>query len=118
MVFKKIQTLALFLLSSLIITKATTLCNYAAKSKYQNLINQYPDFKDEFDIMSNYPLPIWYTDRDEVKSSLNLTLHQVPRALTQLNMFVSQIVSIIMLQESVNLNGSDINLDRHKCFTV
>lgn len=63
-------------------------------------------------------LHIWYTDRDEVKSSLNLTLHQVPRALTQLNMFVNQIVSIIMLQESVNLNGSDINLDRHKCFTV
>ena len=63
-------------------------------------------------------LHVWYTDSDEVASSLNLTLHQVPRSLPRLNVFVSQIISIIMLQEVVNLNGSDINLDRHKCFTV
>jgi hypothetical protein len=63
MVFKKIQTTALLVLSSLMVTNAT-LCSYAAKSKYQSLINQYPDFKDEFDVMSSYPLPIWYTDRD------------------------------------------------------
>lgn len=63
MFFKKIQTTILLLLSSLMITNAT-LCSYAAKSKYQSLINQYSDFKEEFDIMSNQPLPIWYTDRD------------------------------------------------------
>jgi hypothetical protein len=63
MVFKKIQTAALLILSSLMITNAT-LCSYTAKSKYQNLINQYPDFKDEFDVMSKYSLPVWYTDRD------------------------------------------------------
>lgn len=63
MFFKKIKITALLLFSSLMLTNAT-LCNYAAKSKYQNLINQYPDFKDEFDVMSSYPLPIWYTDRD------------------------------------------------------
>ena len=68
MFLKKIKTSIILILSALMISNAT-LCNYAAKTKYQNLINQYPDLKNELSTMSNYALPVWYTDRDS--NSLN-----------------------------------------------
>lgn len=66
----------LLLLTYFTFIKAIDLCNYSANKKYQNLINQFPDHKDKFDIMSNIPLAIWYTDRDansitDVKDALN-----------------------------------------------
>ena len=41
------------------------LCNYMSYNKYKSLINQYPDHKNKFDILSQIPLPIWVTDRDD-----------------------------------------------------
>lgn len=40
------------------------LCNYIAHNKYQSLINQYPEHKSKFDILSQIPLPLWVTDRN------------------------------------------------------
>lgn len=43
---------------------ANDLCNYISQNKYQSLINQYPEHKNKFEILSKIPLPIWITDRD------------------------------------------------------
>jgi cellulase/cellobiase CelA1 len=40
------------------------LCNYISYQKYNLLINQYPEHKQKFEILSKIPLPIWITDRD------------------------------------------------------
>lgn len=48
-----------------VLSSDVDLCIYSALQKYQNLINQYPEHKSKFDIMSNIPLSIWYTDRDQ-----------------------------------------------------
>jgi cellulase/cellobiase CelA1 len=40
------------------------LCNYIANQKYQSLINQFPEHKSKFEVLSKIPLPIWITDRD------------------------------------------------------
>lgn len=46
------------------IIKCAELCNYISKNKYNSLINQYPEHKNKFEILSQVPLPIWVTDRD------------------------------------------------------
>ena len=61
MFFKKIQLITIILS---IVKSYSTLCLYNSKVKYQNLISQYPEYRNELNIMSNYPVPIWYTDRD------------------------------------------------------
>jgi cellulase/cellobiase CelA1 len=40
------------------------LCNYVAQNKYSQYINQFPNHKDMFNLLSKIPLPVWYTDRD------------------------------------------------------
>jgi cellulase/cellobiase CelA1 len=45
------------------------LCKYNSQQKYSNLMSQYPDISSELKVMSQYPIPIWYTDKDP--NSLN-----------------------------------------------
>ena len=58
-----------FLLFNTYLSNSQKLCNYISQTKYNNLKNNYPGLNHEFDILSNIPLPIWYTDRDA--NSLN-----------------------------------------------
>lgn len=68
-------TLIYLIFSYLIINISSELCNYNAKKKYSDLIIKFPELTNEFNIMSNYPIPIWYTDKnpyslDEIKTTL------------------------------------------------
>ena len=63
------------LLSCLIFNINSELCTYNSKKKYSDLIIKYPELKEQFNIMSQYPIPIWYTDRasnslNEIKDTL------------------------------------------------
>ncbi len=58
--------LLLLLLNILLLFKLneSKLCNYISKIKYNELSKQYPEHSSKFDVLSNIPLPIWVTDRD------------------------------------------------------
>jgi hypothetical protein len=60
----------ILLLLLLKLINAIELCTYSAYNKYQNLIKQYPDHANQFNIMSKIPLSIWYTDRDSNSLSI------------------------------------------------
>lgn len=57
------------LLSYLIFNVNSELCTYNSKKKYSDLIIKYPELTEQFNFMSQYPIPIWYTDKSS--SSLN-----------------------------------------------
>jgi len=63
------------LLSYLIFNVNSELCTYNSKKKYSDLIIKYPELKEQFNTMSEYPIPIWYTDKysnslNEIKDTL------------------------------------------------
>ncbi len=65
MQIKKVIFIFFIYLSNFIIpTYSNDLCNYISQNKYQSIIQQFPEHKDKFDILSKIPLPIWITDRD------------------------------------------------------
>lgn len=64
MFLKKILINLLFILNFINLINANELCNYYSHSLYQNLIVQFPEHQNKFDVLSNIPLPIWVTDRD------------------------------------------------------
>ena len=68
MFFNKITSI-IILFSYVISNINATLCNYNSQQKYSNLITQYPDLSNEFKTMSQYPIPLWHTDKDP--NSLN-----------------------------------------------
>ena len=57
------------LLSYFIFNINSELCTYNSKKKYSDLIIKYPELTEQFNVMSQYPIPIWYTDRNS--NSLN-----------------------------------------------
>ncbi len=62
MLFKSFLYISLFLINTIY---GKDLCNYHSYNLYQNLITQFPDHKTKFEVLSNIPLPIWITDRDQ-----------------------------------------------------
>ena len=63
------------LLSYLIFNVNSELCTYNSKKKYSELIIKYPELTEQFNTMSQYPIPIWYTDKNsnsltEIKDTL------------------------------------------------
>jgi hypothetical protein len=61
---------------------------------------------------------MWYTDQRRIESSINITLHVVPREKPLLDSLVRSIVRVVLLQEEVNLNGSEIYLERAHCYSA
>lgn len=57
------------ILSYFILYTKSELCTYNSKIKYSELIKRNPELTNQFNIMSNYPIPIWYTDNNP--NSLN-----------------------------------------------
>ena len=62
MFLKKILFNTLFILNFTDLIKANELCNYYSHTLYQNLITQFPEHQNKFDVLSNIPLPIWVTE--------------------------------------------------------
>lgn len=52
------------ILSYLIFNANSELCTYNSKKKYSDVTSKYPELTDKFTTMKNYPIPIWYTDKD------------------------------------------------------
>lgn len=75
MIYNQIAILLTITLTSFIIGINASLCNYNSQQKYSNLISQYPDMSNQLKTMGQYPIPIWYTDKDpnslnEIKTTL------------------------------------------------
>lgn len=80
MFFKYIKSTILYLLLSPLIVKSK-LCTYTSELKYQNLINKHPNLESELKTMSNYPIPVWYTDRDVNSiNSVKETIHHCDKS--------------------------------------
>lgn len=63
------------LLSYLIFNVNSELCTYNSKKKYSDLIIKYPELTEQFNFMSEQPIPLWYTDKylnslNEIKETL------------------------------------------------
>ena len=88
------------LLSYLIFNVNSELCTYNSKKKYSDLIIKHPELTEQFNFMSEQPIPLWYTDK-----ALN-SLNEIKETLQNCQQSISTIIIYGMVNKDCDADES------------
>ena len=88
------------LLSYLIFNVNSELCTYNSKKKYSDLIIKHPELTEQFNFMSEQPIPLWYTDK-----ALN-SLNEIKETLQNCQQSISTIIIYGMVNKDCDAGES------------